>query len=285
MKYINAHKKNTISLGVLILAIICVALLNGSSLMAFGNEVSPGDESAVITETAFGDETTRVGMPDEDSQLFCYMTAYIPPMSLEELLEQSTLVVYGRVTQKELIFIQSIYGGDPYGHTDYYIESISILRGEPINKDEVIVRVATGEAIDQNYELICDYLEELNIGEEYLLFLGRSELGGGYNTKGGQYFILGTNQGVFEVSGRSTRSASGNMLPVKSSAMFNDIELTYQTLESKIKTANIEIPIDPDLHDEIELDSLKANLESGFFTQQEYERCIEELEQYATIVK
>jgi len=286
MKHIKAHKKSiTVSLGVLVSVVICFAVLVGGNLLALGNEASLDDKFAVVEKTSAGDENIAAEKPVDDSVETCYISAYIPPMTQDELLEQANLIIYGRVTQKELIFIQSIHGGDPCGHTDYYFEPISVLRGEPVNKDEVIVRVMTGEDKDRNVKVVLDYMKDLNIGDEYLLFLGKTELGGEYNTKGDWYYILGTNQGIFEVSKENKRSAAGDLIPEKSSALFNEIELDYESFDSEIKKANIETPVDPDLDKKTAYDALESNLKSGFISEEEYELYKQDLEKYAVIVK
>lgn len=303
-----------ISISILALAIICVVILNGGNETALDSEINTTREPAIsdvsnnspkmpgmidigaksiawyspshsIPLTVYELNRDSATVPEDDGEIVCFETSCFPPMSLSELLTQSTLIVYGRVTQKELIYIQSVQGGDPCGHTDYYIEPISILRGEPINDDEIIVRVRTGQIKGSDMTVIIQDQAELNVGDEYLLFLGRAEQGGGYNTEGDQYFILRTNQGLFTVSEGSIQGASGHMLPVKSAGMFNSIELSYEKLESKIEKANIVAPADPYYHRDAELNNYRTQLESGYIVQEEYDSIMYELNQYATIVE
>lgn len=153
---------------------------------------------------------------------------YYQIMTLGELLKQSDLVVYGRITQREYIYEQSENNNDILMFTDYYIEPISILRGNPVSEDEVILRKMGGETKNQN--IICGAVEKLNIGEEYLLFL--------YRQKGEQYYILGMNQGIFEVSEKYLLYLPVGMVPAKFYGMYNYVVLDYQTLITETQKVN-----------------------------------------------
>lgn len=280
IKNMKAHKKTIIaSCCVLIMTAIFAVLFTSGNTMVLGSEENYTDD--VVSSN--GAMTALV--PDDEDKVFCSISGYVPPLSFDEMTEESTLVIYGRVTQKEQILIRPVQGGDPVGHTDYSIEPISILRGEPIKGDSVKVRTISRETEYKNVTTICEYIEDLNVGDEYLLFLYSTELGGGFNTKGDYYYVVGINQGIFEVSGKSTmRSSSGEVLPSKASAMFNTTELAYKDVSKEIQVANIETPIDLDLDEKIVLNNLDENLKSGFISQEEYQQALSELEQYATIV-
>lgn len=66
------------------------------------------------------------------------ISVYAVPVSVNELIEQSVLVVYGRVTHTKTVVIDPVNSSGNKNEfvvcTDYYLEPISVLRGTPVNK-------------------------------------------------------------------------------------------------------------------------------------------------------
>lgn len=290
MKHIKKYKKSyAISFSVLILVIISIVLLNFGNATSPGDDASLDDKSAYSNEIAADKEMSAESRSDDGSNNSggVNTSLYYVPLSMDELIEQSTLVIYGYVTHAESIYIQAVNESDIQIFTDYYIDPISILRGKPINEDEVVVRMRGGET--EEYGFVSGFMDPLNVGDEYLLFLYRPEMGGGCETRDNHYYIQGMDQGIFEVTvKKSIKDTSGNTVPAEFSSRVDESSedrLDFKEFESKILKANIDTPVDTYLFRETVLENWKANLDSGFFTQEEYDQRLQEYKQYATIVK
>ena len=122
---------------------------------------------------------------------------------------------------------------------------------------------------------ICSPVPELNAGEEYLLFLYQPGRGGTFNTRGDYYYVLGLPQGTFQ---RATTTAEP-----QASDVFTSQTGTQMTYEHILSRAD-EYPVDADYFRKEYLANQKLNLENGFITQSEYQKNIEDIDAYASVV-
>jgi len=288
MKYIKKYKKTlVISFCVLAIVIVGAILINTGNTISQENAVSTGKSTANSDAIVHDEKVSTANNSDNDGVIRGEMSAYIPPLSTDELIEQSTLVVYGRIKRAETVLIEAVVDKVVGTFTDYYFEPISILRGTPINKESVLVRIQGGESKDHGY--VNGFIDPLDIGEEYLMFLYRPEQGSGFEVKDDHYYVQGLEQGVFKVSGNKTiQSKSGAVVPKEFTAISDDnIEsnLNFETFEAKIAKANVDIPVDKYLIKNETLENFKANLNSGFITKEEYNDYLSDMDKYAVIVE
>ena len=105
---------------------------------------------------------------------------------------------------------------------------------------------------------------------EYLLFLYKPARGGAYNTDGDYYYILGLTQGTFVMDEDGDFiSGTGVVLPADDIAQY----------------VNNAGPVNVNDFREEYIANQKRNLETGFITQEEYDELMDEIDEYATIVK
>lgn len=225
---------------------------------------------------------------DRSEKKSSHTSSYLVPMTIEQLIERSVLVMRGRVLGFDYLTIQYADGGSTAVHTDYYVEVLEVLRGEPYNKDQVIVRAEGGEdeeRIDINSDL------SLNTSEEYIFFLCTPSVGGGaFYTDGDYYSIIYVNSGLFKTSGETAKKAGEASAPAKVSPYYSSAdvkgEMDYEEFCAIVEEYSSEIPIDEEFFVKEALSGLQKNLESGFITQQEYDDAVKRigLGSHATVV-
>lgn len=210
-----------------------------------------------------------------EAELEAHVTGSLVEKSIEDMIIESVLIVYGKVSGRSEAF-QILPAsteinepdGEPMNFTDVYFEPIQILRGET-KETQLSVRIMGGIAGGINY--FVDTQPELKDGTEYVLFLYQPQMGGGYNTEGDYYYVSGAMQGSFEKSGENFVSKSGESLTL------NDLGFRLSAMRSTH-------PVDYDLYKNTFLENLNLNLESGFITQEEYDQFLAQSKIYATTV-
>lgn len=128
------------------------------------------------------------------------VSGLIAEKDLPQLILESDMIVRCKVKEiSEPIKIRPVTGGDYSIFTDFYIESISVLKGEGVFDDmtKIPVRIQGGKS--DTLEVIAEDTPSLEVGNEYLLFLYRPGRGGGYNTKGDYFYVAGATQGSYTV--------------------------------------------------------------------------------------
>lgn len=218
-------------------------------------------------------------------------------LSMEELIEESALIIYGTVTGNSDPFeIMSVSNGSSI-FTDYYIQPSIVFRGDASISDPITVRMEGGKI--GNVEVIAEEDAELNVGDSYILFLYKPGMGGGFNTEGDYYYIKGCHQGVFEsdadflfdvntIAGDADELDIEEIIQENEDLLFaSESEELFELAEfvGEVQESNIESPIDETLEVNTFMDNLKKNLETGFITQEEYDMYLAETSQYAKIIK
>ena len=193
--------------------------------------------------------------------------------SLQELKEKSHLIIVGTLTGVSEGFMIESVPGPSSNFTDYYFTPSQVLRGEAEVGKEVTVRIEGGIAGPYNVVSDVDALPSPN--KEYLLFLFQHHVGGGYNTEGDTYWVLGRIQGAYERAAEDSE-----FTPVSGTGASVDLE----ALASEMERINREHPVDPGWVRAELLDSLEDNLANGMITQEEHDNGLADLERYATIL-
>lgn len=231
---------------------------------------------------------------------------------MDELIEKSTLVVQGSVTNiSDAFIIRGVGDLGELEYTDYSVDVKQVLRGENSDKSKVTVRME-GNPADKS--VIYEDDPTLELGNEYILFLEKDTAGGGFDTEGDYYYIVGFKYGVFELEmdkntkkmlstdDNKTYFVSQKMLADSHSndrkalvqeaidiADFVKEEVTTEIIElealSKVLVdAEYTKPVQENMRSEEFKKNLKINLDNGFISQEEYDELIESLNEYAVII-
>ena len=119
-----------------------------------------------------------------------------PQFSLEDLVQQSSLVICGKaVDPVKILEIQSASQNEISVFTDWIFQVESVIRGG-IESETVTVRIEGGES--PNYIVNAEQSPEFKKDCLYLLFLYQPHMGTGFNTEGDDYYyVIGLRQGAF----------------------------------------------------------------------------------------
>lgn len=129
-------------------------------------------------------------------------------MSMDDLVNKSTLVVHGRVSGRSDAFkFSPSRAGSSVGYaeiyTDVYFEPIRILKGEA-EQDQLPIRILGGTV--DGVTCISDSEPKLTDGTEYVLFLNTPQED---NSGDEYYYVCGIDQGAFKKSGDSFAARGG----------------------------------------------------------------------------
>lgn len=187
-------------------------------------------------------------------------------VSDEEVVQRASLVITGVVSEESKPFgIRSIGGGDPVKYSDFTVDITEVLRGTAPG-GSVTVRVSDSARKDYAVH---------QVGDKVLLFLYQPKMGGGCNTKGDYYYIVGNYSGIYypeENAGKQVlKDSHGNALD-------------WDAFMQKIEKLSAQYPVNENYNRDEFLENQKHNLESGFISRQEYDSFLAEEYMYATIV-
>lgn len=205
-------------------------------------------------------------------------------VTYDDLLQDASVIVKAHTTNiSEAFSIQSVNGAVS-NFTDYTLEADRVLKGRLAENETFTVRLEGGTVNGQ--KVVVEEAPQLSVDEPVLLFLYQPNMGGGFNTEGDYYYVLGMMQGAFypeKGSDEKTHAASTTTFTnklgtsISLQTLANDLANMQQTVETN--DAN-----DNGVYEKF-LENQKKNLESGFITQEEYEQGLNEAKQYATIIK
>ena len=237
-------------------------------------------------------------------------------ISLEDLAEKSSLVVYGEIVEiSDPFFVEGAEGCGSDTVMDVTVQPLRMLRGEA--EKTVVVRISGGLFDAMYYE--SDDIPEFQLGEKWLLYLNRPAFGGGTNAEGDYYYLTGGGRGAFKEMGApeiTTRDQAMraslaqaneneeitfvNGLVVETGAMDQrdltlvqepeDIEhmerpeaavFVLSDLASILSEFNETHPYDPDAERNSWIETCGSNLKNGMITQDEYDRFMSQMDEYA----
>lgn len=186
--------------------------------------------------------------------------------SLEQIEQESSLVVYGTVVGKS----DSYRLSTGYIYTDYYVQPTEILRGELAEGEDTITIPVLGGQIEHD-ELIDESGVDLSPGQTYLLFLHEpmnymKELG----YKG--YVFTNVADSVYEIHEDSLVSQID-----KRNEIYDNL-ITLEDVREDLDVINVEYPFS-ECHDrEVEYvrAALKNNYEEGLITEEYYKECLQD---------
>lgn len=206
-------------------------------------------------------------------------------LTQHEIITRSSLVAIGCISEVSDPFqIKPVGGGDPSAFTDYSFQISEILRGESAS-DTVVVRIQGGTT--DRLTTVVEEAPELEVGQEYLLFLYQPGRGGAYNTEGDYYYITGVNQGAFAISPETPLdiATADSDVEFVSAATDAPVNWSLRDAAESIQAVNEEQPADEAYVYEQAYENWQHNLDSGFITQEEFDRFVAESKVYAEVVK
>ena len=229
---------------------------------------------------------------DKNNMLEGHTSGLIAKLSMEEILESSSVIARAVYSgDSKPIRIQSAVSGSELNFTDHYFTQIEVLRGEITDTKRLAVRLEGGLIAGRNE--ICDDNPKFEKDKEYILCLYNPGGYYEYNTEDEHYYVTGVNQGVFPLTG-----AQGSFAEKSSAAIVldetykrldgavtaKDVSFTAESLKSYLLQYNKEVAVNKNHVRETELENAKANLESGFITESEYNDIVNKTALYGKIV-
>lgn len=207
------------------------------------------------------------------------ITSVWPELTQDDMMEQSTLIVCGTVTDQSQPFqIIPTTGGDPSNFIDYTVTISDVLRGEA-SRETVTVRVQGGTV--DGMTTVVDDAPELPADTELLLYLYAPGMGGQYNTEGDYYYVTGMWRGVYQLDTSGETDIFVNQRNHNDPQLQEtwDVEQLYTTIETYTEAH----PVDTNAARNKAIAQAKEELASGQITQEEYDAQMAELDTYATI--
>ena len=260
---------------------VCLSLLAAVVLRLNGPSPQPQASSSVEpSESA----DVSAGPEQEREVEYTKISNMIPEKTPEQLLEESDLIAVCELKEVSDAFQIQYAGGDSsavMNFTDSYFETTEILRGDPPD-DSGIITVRTQGGMVDNWSVIMSDKYEFQYDKKYLLFLVHAGMGGGYNTEGDYYYLNGSWQGIFPLEEATAHSVEGSGETIENGRGTDSIQL--DAVRSEIEALNKIGPPDENAAYEKAMENQKANLDSGWITQEEYEEASKIYQQYATYV-
>lgn len=197
-----------------------------------------------------------------------------PHYELDELVEKSHIIAKGKITgQSDPFIVKPTNNGDESVFTDYYFELSEVLRGEKSSGDTISIRVEGGKK--GKWNVVNETDVGMKIGDEVVAFLYKVNVGGGYTTNEDYYLIVAGNQGMYFIDENSNENIYKNTIT-------NDSPLIWEKALYELTSISKEKPINYNwVYDEV-INNLKANVETGFMTNEEYEKTLVEFNQNTT---
>lgn len=207
-----------------------------------------------------------------------YVDILLPEITQEDLKKESDLIVTGEIADAGKGIVIEKADGARETYTDYTFAIHDVLKGEPTG-EQVTVRVLGGKT--NLGELIPASVSVPVFEKEnaYLLFLYQPKMGGGFNTLGDYYYVLGQSQGSYDLAGDTAALSETYRSQFDSSLTFQSADLKTDLVRNQATYQH-----SPQDYREIALANAKANLESGFFTEDEYRNILKQFDEYATII-
>lgn len=302
----------TLLLAVLV-AVPAAVWVNGSAqekIPAEGKKDSSVSGSFSVTST----EIVETAEVDEEDDVYCVVSEYTPHYTQNELLQMSSLVVLGTVEEESEPFtIRGVSNIGEQLYTDYRVSVAETVRGITPDSETVVVRLK-GNPDDTS--VVYEDEPILDVGSEYLFFLQKPDVGGGFNTTGDYYYVIGSRQGVYEkLDTAATLSADldsvgnetmfmnqeellinesidGGVLKVQKRSIGRDIIsdseaniLVWGELTQEADSVNASFPVSAlSKRQEVE-ENLKTNWQNGIITEDVYRQALNDLDIYAEIVE
>lgn len=226
------------------LLVLTIALIFSASICFFRSSANPKDE-----------------------HFFCRVDGVLEYVGIPDLFKESTLIVEGTISGNTDAFQIKSVSDSIANFTDYHFDISSVIQGN-LNSDTYSIDIRVEGGTVGNYTEEYTGSPSFEVGKDYLVFLYQPGRGGGFNTEGDYYYVLGLCQGVFSKDGNEEYiSQSGETLS-------ND----YFVL------AISDDPNDPDYFRDEYIENQKRNLDNGFISQDEFNQLMDNIDEYATIL-
>lgn len=197
-------KKNR-KLWIVSAALAAVVLVAALCLLLPRLQVEPGvpKSGAIVRQEAA-----------EDGRQLFVLERETEHISLQEIMDESDLVVMGFLLEQSPGFQVKSTGGEVSTFTNYFFQVTDTYRGQA--PGDVITLREEGGTVDQVKTVVqdsCPFVEE----QSYLLFLRRPQAGDTFATQGDYYTLVGGAEGVYPVGYLPTSLDGGVPLPMYNS--------------------------------------------------------------------
>ncbi len=276
MKNNGRGRKVTVCLA----GILFVALVGGvAGVQAFSGAADVSARDAAVGGRLSQDSSSEESGPSSDEKHVQMKSRMLAAKTVPELIKESSLVVEGTYKEPSQSFMIQYVNGGMSIFTDHYFEVTETFRGEAPEDNIVAVRQEGGTIGNDVLEIdpSCDFQE----GKSYLLFLYRPTKDG-FTTEGDYYYLRGEVQGVYPLED-SLLAKSG------SDTVTNGMEsnaIQVADFQQQVDYYNETTPPDKveELAREQVLENMKENVRTGMMTQEEYDKAVAEMEEYAVYV-
>ena len=202
----------------------------------------------------------------------------MPRYNFNELITNSHVIVKGQINgDADTFTVRPANGADDSVFTQYQFEVDDVIRGDVTAGETIGIRFEGG----QNGNLrVINFSEEidLNDNDRMVLFLRRVTVGDGLTTNDEFYMVVGGGgQGIFYLDEEAEAETY-----VSDSTDYDP--LVWSTARAQLLELANELPMNQSGLLEYETEQLKAELESGKITQDEYNATLESYTKYATII-
>ena len=197
-------KKNR-KLWIVSAALVAVVLVAALCLLLPRLQVEPGvpKSGAIVRQEAA-----------EDGRQLFVLERETEHISLQEIMDESDLVVMGFLLEQSPGFQVKSTDGEVSTFTNYFFQVTDTYRGEA--PGDVITFRAEGGTVEQVKTVVqdsCPFVEE----QSYLLFLRRPQAGDTFATQGDYYTLVGGAEGVYPVGYLPISLRSDYSLPMYNS--------------------------------------------------------------------
>lgn len=197
-------KKNR-KLWIVSAALVAVVLVAVLCLLLPRLQVEPGvpKSGAIVRQEAA-----------EDGRQLFVLERDMEHMSLQDIMDESDLVVMGFLLEQSPGFQVKSTDGEVSTFTNYFFQVTDTYRGEA--PEDVITLREEGGTVDQVKTVVqdsCPFVEE----QSYLLFLRRPQAGDAFATQGDYYTLVGGAEGVYPIGYLPISLRSDYSLPMYNS--------------------------------------------------------------------
>ena len=257
--------------------LLFVALVGGAAVSQGNSATSQGESSGFVEESSLP-QSSLSQSSSSTAQNVSMKFKHYASVTVGQLIEESTLVATCTYQEPSESF-QILYtngGGSTF--TDHYFEVHETFRGEAPEDGIVAVRQEGGTIGNEVVKISpsCDFEE----GKSYLLFLYHPSVGAGCNTEGEYYYLSGDVYGAYPIDDPSFSKVSGSQLVNEMGS--NPIDVA--SFPQQVAYYNGKTSPEEDLVLQQSIENMEENVRAGMMTQEEYEKAIAELEEYATYV-
>ena len=265
-------KSNVLKLTAGFAAVLFVALVGGVIVSQVNAGTAQGMTSSSVDESSLSQTSSST------AQNTTLKFKTLARVTVGEMMEESTLVATCTYQEPSESFQVLYTNGGGSTFTDHYFEVNETFRGEAPEDGIVAVRQEGGTIGNEVVKVSpsCEFEE----GKSYLLFLYHPSVGAGKNTEGDYYYIQGSVYGAYPIDAPSLTQVNDPQIVNEMGS--NPIEVA--SFQQQVDYYNEKTPPTEDVVINKTIENMQENVRAGMMTQEEYEKAMAYMEEYATYV-